>query len=130
MTRRPRRRLTTALTSFFFFFVLFCAQREPEDRAGAGEAEGGAREAQGGGPGEEPAAAGAHVNARPRAARASSRHPLPSLSDFDPRLLFARVCVRRTQQDKREQARQDLKGLEETVVRHPRSIPNETHAVY
>lgn len=39
----------------------FVAQREPEDRAGAGEAEGGAREAQGGGPGEEPPAARAHV---------------------------------------------------------------------
>lgn len=37
-------------------------QLQPGDRAGAGEAESGAREAESSRPGEDPPAAGAHVN--------------------------------------------------------------------
>lgn len=87
----------------------FFAQREPEDRSGAGETEGGAREAEGGGPGEEPPAARAHVTCR--RATLSPRAATSSASDC----VFS-AAVGRVQQDKREQARQDLKGLEETVV--------------
>lgn len=107
-------------------------QSEPEDHAGAGEAQSGAREAQIHRPGEEPQAARAHVRSSHCSTRAAV-FPLDDAFQFHRHVaahsgvvcLFGVYCwfflLLRVMQDRREQARQDLKGLEETVVSSSKS---------